>query len=106
MMDSCRFDSYLRAKRPNMDRIQEAELRYSFATWTAPSHQSLLMGQVPHINPRGVFASEIYKKEYLKWVDRLGCEDLSFKKFVPELSLAKVLKGLGYNTSPGFRCRF
>jgi arylsulfatase A-like enzyme len=98
VLDSCRYDSYCRAKRPNMDRIARAELRYSYASWTSPSHFTLLMGQVPHESPRRVFASEIYKKQFVQWVDRLGVADLSFKSFIPQLSLPKVMKDLGYNT--------
>lgn len=86
----------MRAKTPNMDRIGEAEKRYSFATWTAPSHFTYLMGQTPHTSPRRVFASEVYKEEFAKWMDRLGTPNLSFKTFVPHLSLPKVLKDLGY----------
>jgi hypothetical protein len=56
------------------------------------------MGQVAHQSPRRVLASEVYKKEYAKWMDRLGVPDLSFKSFVPELSLAKVLQKQGYRT--------
>src|SRR5688500_17004342 len=98
VLDSCRYDSYCRAKRPNMDRIAAVELRYSYASWTSPSHFTLLMGQVPHESPRRVFASEIYKKQFVQWVDRLGVPDLSFKSFVPQLSLPKVMKDIGYNT--------
>ncbi len=98
IMDSCRFDSYQRAKTPNMDRIASGERRYSYASWTAPSHQSIFMGQVAHASPTKILASEVYKKEYVKWVDRLDTPNLSFKSFVPELSLAKVLQSLGYRT--------
>ena len=98
VMDSCRYDSYARASTPNMDRIGAGELRYSYASWTSPSHQTLLMGQMPHKSPRGIFASEVYKKEFALWIDRLGISDLSFKSFVPNLSLAKVLKDHGYRT--------
>lgn len=82
-----------------MDRIAEGELRYSYASWTAPSHQSIFMGQVAHKSPTRVLASEVYKKEYRLWMDRLDSPELSFKSFVPELSLAKVLQGLGYRTT-------
>lgn len=99
IMDSCRYDSFVRAKTPNMDRIAEGEQRYSYASWTAPSHHSIFMGQVAHKNPRRVLASEVYKKEFAKWVDRLDVPDLSFRSFVPELSLAKVLGGHGYRTT-------
>jgi len=99
IMDSCRFDSYLRAKTPNMDRIAQAEKRYSYASWTAPSHHSIFMGQVAHTSPKRVIASEVYKQEFARWVDRLDVPDLSFGSFIPELSLAKVLGGLGYRTT-------
>jgi hypothetical protein len=97
-MDSCRFDSYASARTPNMDRIGAGERRYSFASWTSPSHYTYLMGQTPHSSPRGVFASEVYKKEYAKWIARLGIPNMSFKTFVPQLSLPKVLKHFGYRT--------
>lgn len=99
VMDSCRYDSFTRAKTPNMDRLGKAERRYSFASWTSPSHYTFLMGQTPHASPRRVFASEVYKEEFRKWVDRLGIPNLSFKTFIPYLSLPRVLKDLGYGTT-------
>lgn len=98
IMDSCRYDSYARAKTPNMDRIGAGESRWSYASWTAPSHHSIFLGQVAHKAPTRILASEVYKKEYALWIDRLDIPDLSFKSFVPELSLAKVLQGNGYRT--------
>ncbi|TCP63416.1 sulfatase-like protein [Rhodovulum bhavnagarense] len=98
IMDSCRFDSYRRARTPNMDALAEGEQRYSYASWTAPSHHSIFMGQIAHKSPTRVLASEVYKKEYARWVDRIDVPDLSFKSFVPELSLAKVLQKQGYRT--------
>lgn len=99
VMDSCRFDSYDRAATPNMDRVGKAQLRYSFASWTSPSHYTFLMGQTPHTSPRRVFASEVYKEEFRKWVERLGIPNLSFKSFIPHLSLPRVLKDLRYATT-------
>lgn len=98
IMDSCRFDSYARAKTPNMDRIGAGESRWSYASWTAPSHHSIFLGQVAHKAPTSVLASEVYKSEYALWVDRLDIPDLSFKSFIPELSLSKMLKSQGYRT--------
>ena len=97
IMDSCRYDSFEAASTPNIDRLGQAEKRFSYASWTSPSHYAFLMGMVPHQSPRGVFASEVYKEEFAKWVDRLGIPDLSFKTFVPYLSLPKVLKDNGYH---------
>ncbi len=98
VMDSCRFDSYQRAATPNLDRIGPVDRRFSYASWTSPSHYAFLMGLMPHSSPQGVFASEVYKGEFSKWVGRLGIEGLSFKTFVPALSLPKVLKEYGYHT--------
>ncbi len=98
IMDSCRYDSYQAAATPNIDQLGIAESRYSYASWTSPSHFTYLMGMLPHQSPRKVFASEVYKQEFAKWVDRLGVPDLSFKTFVPYLSLPKVLKDQGYRT--------
>lgn len=99
IMDSCRYDSYAQAKTPNMDIFGKGEKRYSYASWTSPSHYTYLMGMTPHDNPQGVFASEVYKKEFSKWVGRLGIEGLSFKSFVPQLSLPNVLQQKGYRTN-------
>ncbi len=99
VMDSCRYDAYEKARTPNMDRIAIGEKRYSFASWTSPSHYVLLMGITPHKSPVGVFASEVYKEDFTLWKTRLAVEELSFKSFVPELSLTAKLKKLGYRTS-------
>jgi arylsulfatase A-like enzyme len=99
VFDSCRYDSFINAKTPNIDRLGETEKRFSYASWTYPSHTVYMMGQTPHTNPRGVFASEVYKEEFAKWSGRLGIDDISFKKFVPRLSLPAFLKQHGYRTN-------
>jgi hypothetical protein len=96
VLDSCRYDSFTRASTPNFDKIGRAEQRWSYASWTAPSHYAFLMGLVPHRSPRHVYASEVYKKDFSAWVDRLAIPDLGFKSFVPQLSLPKLLKDHGY----------
>jgi arylsulfatase A-like enzyme len=96
--DSCRYDSFLNAKTPNIDKLGKTEKRYSYASWTYPSHTVYMMGQIPHTNPKGVFASEVYKEEFAKWGDRLNIKDISFKAFVPRLSLPAFLKQHGYKT--------
>jgi hypothetical protein len=98
IMDSCRYDTFIAAKTPNMDRIGTVEKRFSYASWTAPSHYAFTMGMMPHKNPRHVFASEVYKEEFALWTNRTGCADIAFRDFLPELSLPKVLHQLGYHT--------
>jgi hypothetical protein len=96
VFDSCRWDAYQSARTPNLDRIATAEKRYSYASWTSPSHYTMLMGMIPHQSPRGVFASEVYREEFVAWSDRLGVENVEFSTFVPQLSLPHFLKAQGY----------
>ncbi len=97
--DSCRYDSFAGAKTPFISRLGEAEKRYSFASWTVPSHVVLMLGASPHTSPKGVFASEVYKKDFVNWGTRLNIPDISFKGFVPRLSLPAFLKEQGYKTN-------
>lgn len=98
VMDSCRYDAFVAAKTPNIDRLGTAARRYSYASWTAPSHHAFVMGLMPHASPKDVFASEVYKDEYVQWKARTGSETIDFKAFLPDLSLPKVLRKLGYRT--------
>jgi hypothetical protein len=99
VFDSCRFDSFKEAKTPNIDRLGETKPCYSYASWTVPSHHVYLMGVSPHTSPKGVFASEVYKKDFVRWGERLEIPDISFRKFVPRLSLPAFLKENGYRTN-------
>lgn len=98
VFDSCRYDNFIAAKTPNISKLGQAEKRYSFATWTLPSHHVYMMGACPHTSPKGVFASEVYKKDFLNWGHRLNIPDISFKGFVPKLSLPAFLQSNGYVT--------
>jgi arylsulfatase A-like enzyme len=98
VLDSCRYDSFREAHKPHFDRFGNAEQRWSYASWTAPSHYSYLMGLVPHQSPQGVYASEVYKQDFSSWMDRLDIPDLGFQSFIPQLSLPKLLKEHGYRT--------
>lgn len=99
IMDSCRYDACVAASTPNIDRIGKVEKRYSYASWTAPSHYTFTMGLLPHKSPTEVFASEIYKEEFVQWVERTGIEQISFHSFLPAISLPQVLGNLGYRTT-------
>ncbi len=98
VFDSCRWDAYQAARTPNLDRIGLAEQRFSYASWTSPSHYTFLMGMVPHTSPKGVFASNVYRDEFAQWSTRLNLPEVEFGKFVPQLSLPHFLKAAGYHT--------
>jgi len=98
IFDSCRYDSFTSARPSVMRRLGKVEKRWSYASWTAPSHYNLLMGLMPHVSPRNVFASEYYKKDFFKFNERLGAGGIEFKSFVPRLYLPVLLQKLGYRT--------
>ncbi len=98
VMDSCRFDTFERAATPHIDRLGQAQKRWTYASWTAPSHYAFTMGMLPHSSPRNVYASEVYKEEFDQWRLRTGADGIAFKDFLPELSLPRVLSKLGYRT--------
>jgi hypothetical protein len=99
IFDSCRFDTMMAAKPKTISKLGEIEQRCSYASWTAPSHYNLLSGLLPHSNPQNVFASEYYKKDFLKYSERLGIEGVGFKSLIPKLYFPSFLKEtLGYRT--------
>src|SRR3954462_2688414 len=99
-MDSLRFDSFLAADTKRITRIAPVEQRWSYAPWTAPSHYNLMMGLLPHTSPPHVYASEYYKQDYLRYSERLGIDDIEFKKLLPSIYLPTYLRTvLGYRTS-------
>ncbi len=99
VFDSCRYDSFVQARPRTIRKLGRVERRWSYASWTSPSHFNLLTGLLPHASPKHVFASEYYKKEFLRYNERLGRNDIDFKSLVPELYLPSFLREtLGYAT--------
>lgn len=98
VLDSCRYDCFTKVRPRTIGKLGKVEKRWSYASWTAPSHFNLLMGLMPHRSPRGVFASEYYQRDFLKFNQRLGVESLAFSSFVPSLNLPTVLQRMGYGT--------
>src|SRR5437773_10097879 len=92
VLDSCRYDSLISAKPKTIGRLGSIERRWSYASWTAPSHYNLLMGLLPHSSPRLVYASDYYREDYFKYNERLGAQDIEFKSLVPQMYLPSFLK--------------
>jgi hypothetical protein len=100
ILDSLRHDSALAAAMSNtVAAFGSLEQRWSYASWTAPSHYNLLMGLLPHTSPSHVYASEYYKRDFIKYTDRLGVPDVEFRSLLPSIFLPTYLKHtLGYRT--------
>lgn len=101
ILDSCRYDTFVAAAPKIIPQVSggKVEKRYSYASWTAPSHYNLLTGLMPHVSPPHVFASEYYKHDFSNYNQRLGSEGIEFAKFVPALWLPTLLRrSLGYFT--------
>ncbi len=103
ILDSCRYDSFMAADPKNISKLSggKVEARYSYASWTAPSHYNLLTGLLPHSSPQNVYASEYYKEDFYNFNARLGSKQKSvdFAAMVPGLWLPDFLRNkLGYET--------
>ncbi|HEX4925157.1 MAG TPA: sulfatase-like hydrolase/transferase [Bdellovibrionales bacterium] len=96
VFDSARFDHARAAKTRWLRKLGRIEKRYSYASWTSPSHFTYLMGQLPHLSPKKTFASKAYERDLRLWSNRLGLKNLDFNSFLPELSLPNVLRAHGY----------
>lgn len=99
VLDSCRFDAFARADLRFIPRIGGIERRWSYASWTAPSHYNLLMGLLPHPSPQQVYASDHYKADFRKYDERLGAKGVDFDQLLPSFFLPTFLRRkLGYYT--------
>jgi hypothetical protein len=98
-LDSCRYDTFMTAAPKTILKLGKPEKRWSYASWTAPSHFNLLNGLLPHTSPPNVYASEYYKEDFFNYNQRLGAKDIEFAKMVPSLWLPTFLRNtLGYTT--------
>src|SRR5207302_10644473 len=99
VLDSLRYDSWLAADPPALRRLGPVERRWSYASWTSPSHYNLLMGLLPHSSPPHVYASEYYKNDFLRYTERLNVPGIEFRKVLPSIYLPTYLRDtLGYRT--------
>jgi len=99
VLDSLRYDSFMAAQPKVVTKLGTVERRWSYASWTAPSHYNMLMGLLPHTSPAHVYASDYYKEDFLRFNERFGARDIEFASFVPHLYLPTYLRRtLGYFT--------
>ncbi len=99
ILDSLRYDSFMAAAPKVIGKLGKVEKRFSYASWTAPSHYNLLTGLLPHSTPEHVYASEYYKEDFFNYNKRLGAKGIEFAKMVPGLWFPELLRNtLGLST--------
>lgn len=98
VFDSCRYDTFIAATPKVMRTLGTPEKRWSYASWTSPSHFTMLTGLLPHDSPKRVFSSEYYRRDFLKFNERLGGDGIKFESLIPKLYLPPFLQSLGYRT--------
>ena len=99
ILDSCRYDSFMAADPKIITKLGKPEKRYTYASWTAPSHYNLLTGLLPHTTPANVYASEYYEEDFFNYNTRLGAKGIEFAKMVPGLWFPDLLRNTrGYST--------
>ncbi len=92
ILDSCRYDVFIEAQPRFMQKLGAVEKRYSYASWTAPSHYNLLSGLMPHTSPKQVFASDYYKLDFVQFSKRFGVDYFEYKNLVPQLYLPPFMQ--------------
>ena len=98
VFDSARYAAFMAARTPAIDSIGPTERRFSYASWTAPSHYAFMMGLPPHANEPRMLAADVHRRDLALWQRRIGDEAhrISFADFAPSLSLPAFLRSIGY----------
>src|SRR5579884_2800094 len=99
ILDSLRYDSWVDAAPATMGRLGPVQRRWSYASWTLPSHQNLLSGLLPHESPRGTLASHYYRQAFGRFAEQLNIAGTGFEAMLPQLWLPTFLKrSFGFRT--------
>lgn len=97
VLDSCRHDAVIAASPTHLASLGPIERRWSYASWTAPSHFNLLMGVMPHKNEPGRHASAVWRDDFALMTERLGVP-LDLGAMAPRLWLPTFLRERGWRT--------
>jgi hypothetical protein len=96
ILDSCRYDAFMAANPKTITKLGPVEKRYSYASWTAPSHYNLI-GLLPHTSAARLRLRST--KRTSSTTKSLGAKEVAFEKMVPGLWFPGFLKNtLGYAT--------
>jgi arylsulfatase A-like enzyme len=60
--DSCRYDAFMRAKKPVLDAFGPARRGWAMATYTLPAHVAMFQGFLPHVHAAEPFYNRFYQQ--------------------------------------------
>jgi hypothetical protein len=99
VLDSLRWDSFELASKPILDRWAPIQAkRFSYASWTQPSHCCLLSGLLPHRSPTGQLAAATYLSDFSLWAHVLGGHEDAKRHLYPEFCLPLMAQRCGWCT--------
>jgi hypothetical protein len=97
-LDSCRYDAFETAHVPNLRGLGALQKRYSYASWTPPSHYAMLSGLLPHASLPHTHASAMYFHEFREHERRLGFPVMTQDCNMGAFYLPAFLRDHGYAT--------
>lgn len=99
VLDSLRWDSFAKAKTPVINRWTTKRLkRFSYASWTQPSHSCLLSGLLPFESLPGVLASFTYATDFSLWAHALSGTDAAKQHLYGDFCLPSMAQRCGWHT--------
>jgi len=97
--DSLRWDSFQEASKPVIDRWAPRQAkRFSYASWTQPSHSCLLSGLLPHQSLAGTLAAATYASDHSLWAYVLAGDEGARRHLYPEFCLPLMAQRCGWRT--------
>ena len=97
-LDSCRYDAFETAHAPNLRGLGALQKRYSYASWTPPSHYAMLAGLLPHASLPHTHASALYVHEFREHERRLGFPVMTPGYNMDAFYFPSFLRAHGYTT--------
>ena len=96
--DSCRYDAFIKAKKPNLDPYGVARKATAMATFTMPAHAAMFQGFLPHC-----FHDEPLYNRYVQQLWRVSHRRVHTKPLVAipphTKNIIQGLRNRGYYTS-------
>lgn len=99
VLDSLRWDNFSRGDMRSIPRYLPNQFkRFSYASWTQPSHTCLLAGLLPHCGSPEMPARTTYAADWAMWAHTLTRKGQVDQEFTETFSVAEVARRHGWRT--------